>query len=315
MHTIKKYIDDLFQNVPETEEIKRIKNDLYLNAMDRYDELINAGKSATEAFGTVIIEIGELDDLLDSLEYDQVLDLKDYSTNTLEQAKIIVSANKQAANKIGFGVLLILVGGGLVPSLGTFSLSVISIAIFLTCVAISVGLFISSGLKLESIETRLYNKEELFYLADEDYEFVEEQFYQYKLSNRYRISLGVMLCILAPIPLILFNQNQNELLGERYGVIFLTLSIGIAVFNFIQYGMLTSAYEKILNIGDYSATERRFQKQIEPIAGMYWMFVTLIYLAWGFIWNGWHLSWVVWPIGGILWGIIALFLKMRNDQK
>lgn len=39
MKAIEQHIDYMFQDLPETKEIKRIKDDLYLNALNRYEEL------------------------------------------------------------------------------------------------------------------------------------------------------------------------------------------------------------------------------------------------------------------------------------
>ena len=79
MKAIQQHINFLFQDLPETNEIKRIKNDLYLNAVDRFDELRREGSSESEALGTVIIEMGDREELLESLAYDQETDLREHS--------------------------------------------------------------------------------------------------------------------------------------------------------------------------------------------------------------------------------------------
>lgn len=313
MNAIQQHINNLFQELPETNEIKRIKNDLYLNALDRYDELLAQGKSESEALGTLIIEIGDRDVLLESLDYDQENDLKNYSLNTLEEAKHFIQANNLEASKIGLGILLILVGAGLVATSSTFNLAELGVILLLLLVAGAVGLFIHSGLRLESIDNNLQN-DTTFYLTEEDYRVVEEQFFLFKDRERYRIPLGVMLCIVAVIPLIYFSFLNNELLMERYGVIILTTIVGIGVYQFVKYGVTQSAYEKILNIGEYSVDERQFQQKVEPIAGIYWLVITLIYLTWSFITGNWHISWIIWPIAGVLWAIIVMILKMMDDR-
>ena len=74
------------------------------------------------------------------------------------------------------------------------------------------------------------------------------------------------------------------------------------------------AYEKILNIGEYSVDERKFQQKIEPIAGIYWLVITLVYFIWNFTTMAWHQSWIIWPIAGVLWAIISLILKALEDR-
>lgn len=268
MNAIEQHINYLFQNIPETEEIKRIKNDLLLNAMDRFDELLADGKTESEALGTIIIEMGELDELLESLGYDQHQDLNDYSTNTLQEANYLIEAYDLESNKIAMGILMIMLGAGLIPTLCTFQLAEIGVILLLVLVAAAVGLLIQSGLKLESLEKSLEDEEDIFYLTDEDYQIVEDQFRHFKESERYRIPLGVMLCIASAVPLIFLAFLGQELLIERYGILLLLILVGIGVYQFVKYGMVESAYEKALSIGEYSVAERRFQEKIEPIAGM-----------------------------------------------
>ena len=278
MNAIEQHINYLFQNIPETEEIKRIKNDLLLNAMDRFDELLADGKTESEALGTIIIEMGELDELLESLGYDQHQDLNDYSTNTLQEANYLIEAYDLESNKIAMGILMIMLGAGLIPTLCTFQLAEIGVILLLVLVAAAVGLFIQSGLKLESLEKSLEDEEDIFYLTDEDYQIVEDQFRHFKESERYRIPLGVMLCIASAVPLIFLAFLGQELLIERYGILLLLILVGIGVYQFVKYGMVESAYEKALSIGEYSVAERRFQEKIEPIAGMCQYFLGNLFL-------------------------------------
>lgn len=314
MDAIQQHIDYLFQDLPDTTEIKQIKNDLYLNATDRYKELIGMGKTDTEALGTIIIEMGERDDLLESLDYDQEEDLKEHSVNSLEEARYFIASNTQEATKVSLGILLILIGAGLISTASTFGMAELGVILLLILVAVAVGLFINAGLKLEDNDKVLYADDNVFFMTNEDYKIVSQEFGKFKQTGRYRIPLGVMLCIVSVIPILYFSFVENEFLIERYGVVLLTTIVGIGVFQFVTYGMVHSAYEKILNLGEYSYEERQFQKRIEPIASIYWLVMTLIYFVWSFAFMSWYISWIIWPIAGVLWGIVVMFLKMRYDR-
>ena len=314
MNAIEQHINYLFQDLPETDEIKRIKNDLHLNAMDRFDELIANGKAESEALGTIIIEMGDRDDLLEGFGYNQDQDLRDYSTNTLTEAKYIIEAYRDESNKIALGILMILVGAGLIPTLDTFNLVSVGVILFLVFVALAVGLFIYGGMRLESVEESLHDEDKEFYLTDDDYQIVEDQYRDFKESNRYRIPLGVMLSIASTIPIVLFGFYGSDLLIERYGVLLLVTLVGLGVYQFVTYGMVDTAYQKVLNLGEYSIEELQFQKKMEPAAGIYWMGVTAGYLGWSFIPMDWGYTWIVWPIAGITWGIISMVLKVMSKQ-
>lgn len=314
MDSVQQHIDNMFQDLPETKEIERIKNDLYLNAMDRYQELMDLGKTESETLGTIIIEMGDRDVLLEEFGYNQEEDLKDYSLNTMEDAKNFIETNAEEGNKIGLGILMILIGGGLVPTFNTFNAAEIGVVLLLILVALAVGLFVTSGLKLESIEKKMHDVDKIFYMTEEDYEVVEEQFSIFEEKERYRIPIGIMLCILAVIPILIFSFLNNEFLLVRYGILLLMTTIGVGVFQFVKYGMTYSAYEKVLNIGEYSVDERRFQQKIEPIAGIYWLVITLLYFIWSFVTMYWDYTWIIWPIAGVLWAIVVMILKFIDDR-
>ena len=63
METIKSYLETMFANMPNTPEVIRAKTELLGMMEDKYNELIQEGKSENEAVGTVISEFGNLDEL------------------------------------------------------------------------------------------------------------------------------------------------------------------------------------------------------------------------------------------------------------
>lgn len=309
MDAIKIHIDNMFDDLPETDEIKRIKNDIYLNALDRKEELLAEGKSENEAIGTIIIEIGDRDVLLDEMGYDKEEDLRRYSVNSLEDVDYYLAMNRIESRKIAFGIIAILFAFGLVPTLNTYNIVVIGVIILLLVVALAVALFIFSGFRLEALEGEMEDQETLFYLLDEDYAHIEERYYEFQETERYRIPLGVVLCIVSVIPLLVFVLLDRDLLMQRYGILALLILVGLGVYQFVNYGMIKSAYEKVLNIGEYDVHERQFQKRLEPLSNIYWMVITLIYLVWSFTRMSWGISWIVWPIAGILWSLFALIYR------
>lgn len=146
-----------------------------------------------------------------------------------------------------------------------------------------------------------------------DYEMIEEEFFQYEENQRFKIPIGVMLCIVSVILLLAFVFLDQQLLLERFGIVLLTTIVGIGVFQFVTYGMTYTAFEKVLSIGEYSLAERTFQKKIEPIESIYWIGVTAIYFLWSFTTMNWGITWLIWPIAGIFWALTSLVLKYTLD--
>ena len=61
------HIDQLFQGMPAEERVSEVKLELYMNTVDRYNDLVNAGKTAEEAYEEAIAGIGDISEILESL--------------------------------------------------------------------------------------------------------------------------------------------------------------------------------------------------------------------------------------------------------
>ena len=64
---IRKEVNTLFQNAPNTKRANDLKDEIISNAEDKYEDLIKQGKSEEEALQIVIKEIGNVDELIEEL--------------------------------------------------------------------------------------------------------------------------------------------------------------------------------------------------------------------------------------------------------
>ncbi len=64
---IRKEVNILFENAPNTKRANDLKDEIISNAEDKYEDLINQGKKEDEALRTVIKEIGNVDELIEEL--------------------------------------------------------------------------------------------------------------------------------------------------------------------------------------------------------------------------------------------------------
>ena len=71
----------------------------------------------------------------------------------------------------------------------------------------------------------------------------------------------------------------------------------------------------MLQEDDYHPDKKVLNKKIEPIAGVYWIVTTAIYLAYSFITMKWEYSWIVWPVAGILFGALYIILELIYGKK
>lgn len=64
---LRHYIDDLFANAPSTVRAVELKEEMYQNLMDKYNDLINEGKSEESAYNIAVASIGDVDSLIRGL--------------------------------------------------------------------------------------------------------------------------------------------------------------------------------------------------------------------------------------------------------
>ena len=60
METLRNYLNTMFQNLPDTAEVQRARDELWQMMEDKYTDLISEGVSENEAVGIVISEFGSL---------------------------------------------------------------------------------------------------------------------------------------------------------------------------------------------------------------------------------------------------------------
>lgn len=147
MDTIKSYLETMFANLPATAEVLKAKDELWGMMEDKYNELINEGKSENEAVGTVISEFGNLDELAETLGLNRQSSapVDNRRTLTQDEARSFVSAGSRHAFLTALGVFLCIfsvvpvaacsaIHNNFIETMGTVALFIIA--------AFGVGIFI-----------------------------------------------------------------------------------------------------------------------------------------------------------------------------
>lgn len=187
----------------------------------------------------------------------------------------------------------------------------IGIVVLLLMVAGAVASFIMMGMKLDKYK----------YLEEEDLELaygvegvVRERYEAEEHSFTIRIAAGVVMCILCAVPLLISAfLLQNDMLVLP-SVALLLIMVAAAVYLFVSVGMVKDSYEQLLQIGDYTKKEKKANRKLEPISGIYWSVVLAMYLGYSLLTMKWHMSWIIWPVAGIASGSIAAFVRMRDVE-
>ena len=69
-YNIRAYVDELFQNAPRTQKAYELKIELTQNLLDKYNALLNEGKSPEDAYNLTVMSIGDVRELFEGLEDD-----------------------------------------------------------------------------------------------------------------------------------------------------------------------------------------------------------------------------------------------------
>ncbi len=64
---LRKYIDDLFANAPSSVRAVELKEEMFQNLTDKYNDLISEGKSEESAFNIAVASIGDVESLIAGL--------------------------------------------------------------------------------------------------------------------------------------------------------------------------------------------------------------------------------------------------------
>jgi uncharacterized membrane protein len=69
-----KYVEELFNDAPKTKKVNELKEEILANLYDKYNDLIQSGRDENEAYNMAISSIGDVDELIQSLNDNDVMD-------------------------------------------------------------------------------------------------------------------------------------------------------------------------------------------------------------------------------------------------
>ncbi|MCR5503244.1 MAG: helix-turn-helix domain-containing protein [Lachnospiraceae bacterium] len=233
---------------------------------------------------------------------------------TLDEASEFISLRKQILPSVGIGVFLcitcpviLLILAGLQNSdminISENAAAAIGLLFLFIQIGIAVFLFITKAGKLSRFE----------YLEQESFEteygvdgMVKERMAEGEARNSKALTTGVLLCILGCVPLILTSVLGMEPWVITCMVALLLILVGIGVFLFIAVCGVHSSYKILLQTDDYKPDSKRINKKLEMLSRIYWMLITVVYLAASFITGKWGYTWIIWAVSGVLFALIRV---------
>ena len=237
---------------------------------------------------------------------------------SMEEANAFLAYKAESAPRIALGVLLcilspitlMLLGGaqgtGRLP-LTEMQAAMIGLIVLLLMVAGAVLLFVLTGMRGSKYE---YLEKEALDTAYGVSGMVKERMQREEGEHTRRIAVGVVLCVLAAVPLFVLLLWRGD--DDWYGVLgvsaILTL-VAIGVYNIVRTSVPWEGYRMLLEQGDYSRASKRGNRKY---SGIYWGIVTAAYLAVSFITQRWDMTWIVWPVAGVLYGVLVEVTKLKD---
>lgn len=310
LDTIINYLETMFAQLPKTNEISAIKQEILSNMEEKYEALIKSGKSEHEAIGIVIDEFGHIDDLLEELGGDTRLEIEDRVSPELtdEEIESFLLVKKRSGKFIGLGVALIILGAASLVLIASFTHEIFGLIPLFIFVAIAIGLFIMTDHKLET-----YNYlNEGFNLSKAQSVTIKKQRQNFQPRRMRLTILGVILCVLAPLVLIIISEL---LINDVIGVSLLLIMVSFAVYLFISISHIEEGYVQLLQLKEIKVKDKKKDKIIDAISAIIWPLAIIFFLISGFIYNQWHINWIVFPITGLLISVcygLSCFIKKEE---
>ena len=137
-----------------------------------------------------------------------------------------------------------------------------------------------------------------------------------ELGHAKRTTLGICLCVLSVLPLfvsLFLDPDNGRNMAVSVGVLLFVVAIGAGIL--IYDGTMQEAVDMLLQEGEYTKKEKRFNRRYGYVPGVYWCLVTAIYLAWSFSTERWDETWLVFAVGGVLYAAVIGVLKAKKRNK
>ena len=260
---------------------------------------------------------------------------------TMEQAARYLALRKACAPRIALAVAMCIISPVVIiflsamadAGLGGISEDLaagLGVSVILVLVAIAVGTFLSCGAKTKEFD----------FLEKEPFEteygvsgMVRERRKAYEPTASRCTILGVVLCILAVVPLMLevglASSDVAALLvrvapadvyaAAAVDALLLLVACGVGVL--VWSGTYTGAMDQLLEEGDYTRKKKARSGVMSTVSLIYWLSVTAIFLFYTFgpKGNGQpQYSWFIWAVGGVLYaavmGIVSLVLYHKDKM-
>ena len=189
----------------------------------------------------------------------------------------------------------------------------LGIAILLIMVAAGVAMLILLSAKISKYE---FLEMDSIRLDAEAARFVGRMKAEFEKPYYLSVAAGVALCIIGALPLIVLACMEASDLIISAGVGMLLILVAAAVYLFVRFGGIRSAYNKLLQEEDYTPENKEVERSTGTFTGIYWCVITAAYLGVSFVTSQWDRTWIIWPVAGVLFAALrAIAYSVIKNKK
>lgn len=237
---------------------------------------------------------------------------------SMEEAVDFLTCKKEFSIRIATGVMLCILSPILLLILAALQkegrlpmtesqTAAAGVSVLLILIGIAVALFVTAGLGS--------NRFEYLGTAALDTEYgvegmVREKREKFRQTFHQWLTIGIVLCVLAAIPIFLAAAFEGDNI-RVVGAVCVTLAIiATGVFMIVRVSVIWDSMNTLLEEGDYTRSRKEESRRNAPIATIYWSLAVAGYLAFSFISGRWDRSWIIWPVAGVLYGAIMGIMRL-----
>jgi len=130
---LRSYVESMFENAPKTRKAFELREEIFSNLKEKYDDLVAKGAVPEEAYQIVIGSIGDVDELIGSLR----------DAGSPEYVEDIQKNKKLYAKYVAISATLYILSPVLLIALGALANApVVGVVCMLTLIAIATGLIL-----------------------------------------------------------------------------------------------------------------------------------------------------------------------------
>lgn len=129
---LRNHVDSLFENAPKTQKAFELKEEIFTNLKDKYNDLIDKGAKPEEAYEIIIQSIGDVDELISGLK----------DPGTVNRDEEIRQNAKKSAKLVALSTALYILSPVFIIGLAALRQPILGLVLMLCCVAIATAIVV-----------------------------------------------------------------------------------------------------------------------------------------------------------------------------